>query len=582
MFRCLNTKINRGFTFIEVLVGAFLTLVIFLGIFFAYQFVLKTIGANRNKITAIAIAKGELEKIKNLPYQSVGIKNGFPDGDLEDTETVTLNNITYTVKRRVDYVIDPRDGLASPDDACPNDYKKVEVEVSWNGLSAGQVKLNIDISPKNLAEECSETGGILSVAVFDAFGAMVASPLIEIKDSETGQTIKTAVPSSGQHYFSLPSTSYKVIVSKDGYSSAQTYSTDEVANPEKPNPIVLEDQVTEISFSIDKVSSFSVDTLASWSVDYFSDSFLDQSKVSEFSNLTIGGGQVVLTDSGGVYQSSGYLTSISINPIDLVSWQDFSFNDFRPLNTEILYHILYYDGSDWILVPDSDLPGNSAGFETHPIDLSGLDPTIYPKLKLKADFSTSDLSDTPVLYDWQVSWKNSQTTPVPNVSFDLQGAKIIGTDTAEQPVYKFSQSFASDSSGHIDIANLEWDSYTFSISSETGLDLETTDPSPQPISLAPDTSLPVSLYVNAQNSLLVTVKDIDTGDSIFAASVRLYSSALNYDKTQQTDEKGKTYFIPLDVGNYTIEAQMSGYETKSENVSVSGDESIVISLTRTE
>jgi hypothetical protein len=582
MFRCLNVKTNRGFTLIEVLLGAFLTLIVFLGIFFAYQLTLKVIGTNRNKVTATAIAKGELEKIKNLPYQSVGVIGGFPDGVLDASRTDTINNINYTVEDRVDYVIDPRDGIASPDDECPNDYKRVEVKVSWSGLFSGQIKLDTDVSPKNLAQECSETGGILSISVFDAFGVMVSSPLIEVKDPQTGQVVKTATPISGKHYFSLAPATYKVVVSKDGYSSEQTYGVEQVANPEKPNPIVLEGQVSEISFSIDKVSSFSIDTLSPWGTDYFSDSFLDQSKVSKFSDLAIGSGEVVLTDSGGVYKTSGYLISTSIEPTDLIGWQDFSFNDSQPQNTQILYHVLYYDGLDWILVPDSDLPGNSTGFETYPIDLSGLDTDNYPKLELKANFSTTDLSNTPVLYDWQLSWKTNQATPAPNVSFDLQGAKIIGTDTEEQPVYKFSQSFVSDSRGHIDIADLEWDSYIFSIDPATGLDLEATDPSPQPISLPPDTSSSVSLYVNAQNSLLVTVQDVDTGLPIFAANVRLYKSDLSYDKTQQTDEKGQTYFIPLDVGAYTIEAQISGYQTKSESVSVSGDGSIVISLTRTE
>jgi hypothetical protein len=572
----------RGFTLIEVLIGAFLTLVIFLGIFLAYQFVLKITGVNRNKITATAIAEGELEKIKNLPYQSVGVEGSFPDGVLQSSRIETLNNINYTVEDRVDYVVDSRDGLASPDDECPNDYKKVEVKVFWQGPLAGEVKLGTDIAPENLAQECSETGGILSVSVFDAFGAMVASPLIEIKDPQTGQVIKTATPSSGQHYFSLAPAAYKVVVSKTGYSQDQTFSIEEVANPEKPNPIVLEGELTEISFSIDKVSSFSIDTLSSWSADYFSDSFLDQSKIVEFSNLTIGGGQVVLSDSGGTYQTSGYLISISIEPADLINWQDFSFNDSRPPNTDISYQILYYDGLEWTLVPDSDLPGNSTGFETYPIDLSGLDPVIYSKLKLKANFSTSDLSDTPILYDWQVSWKNSQTTAVANVFFNLQGAKIIGTDTAEEPVYKFSQTFASNDNGHIDISGLEWDSYTFSIDPASGLDLDSTDPSPQPIGLAPDASLPVVLYVSAQNSLLVSVYDIETGQPIFAANVRLFKSDLSYDRIQQTDEKGQAYFIPLEDGSYTVEVQASGYQTKSESVSVSGDESLVVSLTRIE
>ena len=208
----MNTYRSKGLTLIEVLIGAFLILIIFLGIFLAYQLTLKVIESNRDKITATAIAKGELEKIKNLPYQSVGVIGGFPEGVLDASKTSTINGIDYTINDRVDYVIDPRDGIASPDDECPNDYKRVESKVSWPGLFSGQVKLDTDISPKNLAQECSETGGILSISVFDAFGVMVSSPLIEIKNPQTGQIIKTATPSSGEHYFSLSPATYKVVV----------------------------------------------------------------------------------------------------------------------------------------------------------------------------------------------------------------------------------------------------------------------------------------------------------------------------------------------------------------------------------
>ncbi|HHE76530.1 MAG TPA: hypothetical protein ENL27_00905, partial [Candidatus Parcubacteria bacterium] len=171
----------KGLTLVESLLAAFLTLTIFLGIFLAYQSALKLIGVNRNKVTAAAIATGELEKIKNIPYPSVGVKDGFPDGVLDASRAVTLNGVDYTVEYRVDYVVDPADGVASPDDECPNDYKRVEIKVSWGGFLAGSVSLTTDISPQTLAQECSETGGVLSVSVFNAVGEMVSSPLIKVK-----------------------------------------------------------------------------------------------------------------------------------------------------------------------------------------------------------------------------------------------------------------------------------------------------------------------------------------------------------------------------------------------------------------
>ena len=102
----LNSK-NRSFTLIEVLIGTFLILIVFLGIFGAYQLGFKVIGQSKNKITATAILNGEIEKIRNLPYESVGVQGQFPDGVLEPVSTVVFNNIQYKIERRVDFVVGP-------------------------------------------------------------------------------------------------------------------------------------------------------------------------------------------------------------------------------------------------------------------------------------------------------------------------------------------------------------------------------------------------------------------------------------------------------------------------------------------
>ncbi len=442
MIKSPNFKKTESFTLIEVLVGTFLILIVFLGIFAAYQLGLKVVGQSKNKITATAIANGEIEKVRNLPYESIGIIGGFPEGDLESIKTTTINNIEYTIETRVDYVVDSADGISAPEDECPNDYKRMEVKISWSGLLGGEVKLITDVSPENLAQECAETGGILLISVFDAYGTMVTSPLIEIKIPATGEVVKTATPIEGKHFFSLAPATYKVVISKTNYSSERTYGIEEITTPEKPHLIVLEGELTESSFSIDKVSSFSVDTL----------SLLDEEEV-----------------------------------------------------------------------------------------------------------------------------------PIPNAFFHLQGGKIIGTDENEGPVYKYSQGHVSGGDGHIDISNLEWDNYAFSTDPATGLDLESTEPSPQPIGLSPDTfQKPVKLYLTAQNSLLVTVQDLNTAEPIFSAAVRLYTLDLTYDNTQYTDGGGRTYFIPLESTDYTMEIEAAGYVGYSGIVSVLGDTTKIINLERIE
>jgi hypothetical protein len=574
-----KAKNCSGFSLIEVLIGILLVTVIFFAIYGFYQLSLAVVMQSQNRITATAIANSRIEIIKNLPYDSIGIINGFPSGILYSSTTTVMNGISYTITSRVDYFVDSADGIASPDDACPNDYKRVQIDVSWSGSRiGGKVSGITDIAPKDLAQECSTGGGILSVSVSDGFGAMISSPLIEIKDPASGLNISTFSPIGGQHYFSLATTTYKVVVSKLGYGVDMTYGTSEVTTPDKPNPLILGGELITLSFLIDKVGNLSIDTLSPWGADYFSDTFLDQGKISENNNLLIKDSQVILaTDTFG-YLSFGNLVSSDIFPGNLVSWNSISFSDYKPSGTDLKYQIYFASDTSWILVPDGDLPGNSAGFSSSPVNLSGLPALTYSKLRIRADFSTDSTSSSPALSEWQASWVNNSETAIPNTSFKLHGNKTIGKDSSDKPVYKYSISTSTDSNGHKNISNAEADLYSFSSDPATGLNLVNINPSPQPVNLLPDSTLSVKLYLDSQNSLLLTLQDITDLVPVFAASARLYNNSLGYDNTQYTDANGQTYFAPLANANYNLEISSPNYLPTSTVVSVSGDKIKIIKL----
>ena len=446
-----SALIKKGFSLIEVLVGVSLALIVFLGIFGAYQLGLKAIMQSRNKVVATAIANGEIEKIRNLAYGSVGVVGSFPSGILLASSTKQQNNNNYTIERRVDYVIDESDGLVSPADECPNDYKRAEIRVSWSGRFSGEVILTTDVAPLSLAEECSETGGILQVSVFNSVGLMIPSPLIEVKNPVTLEILKTATPISGEHYFSLNPATYKVVVSKTGYSIEQTYGSGEIYNgktiitPENPHPIVFEGQLTENSFSIDGLSSMTIQARGT--------------------------------------KGQGY----------------------------------------------------------------------------------------PVVH---------------NVILTLTGAKRVGLDANENPIYKYSQAHTTDGPGQVEILNLEWDSCSFSVLTPglnlVGIEFPPGTETTQPVGLAPNTSLSIRLIVKAENSLLVIVQDIATGGPIFSASVRLSNTSLGYDTAQYTGEDGKTYFIPLEPVTYNLEIQAPGYSILTTQAFVSGDSTKIVTIEQIE
>lgn len=574
---------NTGFTLIETLVGTSILLIVIIGLYGIFQLGLRVANQSKMRITATALANKGIESAKNLPYNEIGTIGGIPPGVISETEEVITNNATYTIKTTVNYIDDPFDGVA-PADTVPNDYKKVKVKVSWEGFLGGDVALLTDIAPLGL--ETTEGGGSLFISVFGALGLGIGQADIHIVNTAVDPNINVSYQTNNDGEYLVAgapsSTAYEITASKPGYSTHRTYGDNEVTTPEKPHGLVLEGKLTTISFSIDKVSSFRVRTRSPWGSESFTDSFPDDSQVAELSDTVIDMGQVGLATTTEGYWANGYLISATIAPESLDEWNKLSWDDGKPVNTDIKYQLLYATNTNWELIPDSDLSDNFEGFDSSPADLSELSVETYPQIRIKGNLSTDSIVATPSLYSWDVSWKTTETTSIGNVSFNLRGNKIIGTDSEEEPVYKYSADLITNTGGQLTINDIEWDSYTFTIDPAENLDLVETDPVSDPIGedidLIPDTTQQVTLMLDAENELLVVVRNSETLEPIFNAQVRLYNNGLEYDEAQYTDEEGRTLFIPLEIETYNLEIQVNGYDSYSGTIYISEDELTIINL----
>jgi len=569
---------QKGFSLLEILIGVFLLMIVFIGIIGAYRVGLRVVSQSRLRVLATALANQRVEFARNLSYVDVGTIGGIPPGVIPETETIARNGVDFIVKTTVVYVDDPFDGEA-PADALPNDYKRVKVRVSWDSGTSGDVALISDISPKGLETDIG--GGNLFVTVFNAVGIPISEAEVHVVNNDVlpvidanfetntdGKVLIAGAPASVE--------GYEVTVSKTGMSADQTYGTEVVAVPNTPHVTVLEGELTQISFSIDTLGSFSIDTFSPFGGGSFADSFVDASRISASQDIFLSGGAVSLA-STTEYVPVGSITSISVGPAELVTWDEFFWNDSEPVDTEIRYRILFFDGLSWGEIPDTDLSGNSVGFINSPVDISGLSTTTYPVLRLYAELTTSNSSSTPLLADWQASWIDGNAIAVPNVDVHVQGAKTIGTDASENPVYKYEADVTTDGGGHADISGWEWDSYTFSII-HPSLSLVDMDPAPQPVTLVPGETKSVSLFVAAENNVLFTVTNSETAEPVFSASVRLTRAISGYDKTQFTNAEGQTIFIPLSSDSYNYEISTAGYQTAAGSVSASGNTARAVTL----
>jgi hypothetical protein len=222
---------------------------------------------NRARITAKHLAQERLELIRNLPYSKIGTIGGIPQGAvIPQTETIILNGLKYTLKTSITYVDDPFDGTqgGTPDDALAADYKRVRVEVSWEGLASSSknpVVLVTDIVSKGI--ETTTGGGTLSIFVFDANGEPVPQAELTIVATTTSPQVNISAQTASNGRYALPGADpctacYEITVTKPGYTTARTYSTVEIANPDKPHQTVLTGQRTDVNFSIDRFSTLNI------------------------------------------------------------------------------------------------------------------------------------------------------------------------------------------------------------------------------------------------------------------------------------------------------------------------------------
>ena len=261
-------SLSKGFTLIESLVSiaifSMMALVVYQAFFLTYRNAI----ANWENTTISSLARQYLENARNIPYAQIGTIQGNPHGSLPDfanPSTATIGNTTYQMYFEITYLDDPADGTALlGTDPVPNDYKQVKLSVK-NTTTGKITNFVTSISPSGLENMVS--GGALSLSIIDAFGQPVPDATINITNNllspsinlsrlsdSNGKWIEVGLPNSGN--------SYHITVTKNGYSSDQTYPiTGQNPSPTKPDATIGNGQVTQISFGIDKTSNLTFNTL---------------------------------------------------------------------------------------------------------------------------------------------------------------------------------------------------------------------------------------------------------------------------------------------------------------------------------
>ncbi|MBI5229732.1 MAG: prepilin-type N-terminal cleavage/methylation domain-containing protein [Candidatus Magasanikbacteria bacterium] len=151
-------------------------------------------------------------------------------------------------------------------------------------------------------------------------------------------------------------------------------------------------------------------------------------------------------------------------------------------------------------------PGGAITNPVHP------DATVAAQTVTNISFNIDKVGSIPI------TSMNELCVPKSNVGFNVKGEKLIGKDPN---VLKFDQTITTNAAGQYSLNNLEWDTYTFSLSGTT-YDIAGTIPT-LPITLAPGATQNFSavLASHTTNNLLITVKDNGTKLPLTGATVTI-------------------------------------------------------------
>jgi prepilin-type N-terminal cleavage/methylation domain-containing protein len=266
--RALFCHEDDGFTLIEMVVAVAVFAVLLVGVVGLISMMGRSVKASREQTVLASLAANYLEVVRNLPYSEVGTVSGNPAGSLPDQDnaiTATIENANYSIYYEVTYVDDPADGtITAGTDPSANDYKQVKMYIQ--NETTGVVRaFSTNVTPQGL--EGTVNAGALSIKVFDAQGEPVAGASVAITNIAGTLSLNRSTDASGNWIeVGLPAgvNQYHVVVTKDGYSTDQTYPiTGTNPNPVKPDPTISNGLVTQVSFAIDTVSSLTIRTLDS-------------------------------------------------------------------------------------------------------------------------------------------------------------------------------------------------------------------------------------------------------------------------------------------------------------------------------
>ncbi len=271
---------RNGTTLIDLVMSMAIIALLFGGVYLVFFSIETAVGNISVRAAATVAINNEIETIRNLPYASVGTVNGIPSGIIPQTQTVADGNFSFILQTTVLNIDDPYD--QSPSSTPVADYKLVDITASCPlCTNFVPVEVTTTVAPSLLAQ--GTVYGSIFIYAIDANGIPLENATIRIVNASVTPTVDltdTTNASGVLKLIGVPTSSqgYQIFASKSGYSNEQTYPVGAAGNPNPtlPNITVASQTVSNVTFSIDRVSSLAVTTVNNRCVPVGSEPFFMQ------------------------------------------------------------------------------------------------------------------------------------------------------------------------------------------------------------------------------------------------------------------------------------------------------------------
>lgn len=268
---------SSGYTLVELVIGMTVLAIVALSVMNMFVTLAHSAAMTKRKAIASTLATNQMEYLKSLPYDNLGVAGGtIPvTSPLPVTTTQTYNGVVYTIKTSINYVDDAYDGCgpyptlalkqqycrnypppsgAPATDSNPADYKIAHVTVS---APATQPLAEVDTQISARVAETASTTGALFVTVVDQNGSPVSGATAQVTNTTLSPSVNVSdsTDSNGVAIFYglRPDTNgndYTITASKTGYSTLNTIEPSGSLQPNYPSQNIIAQQSSSITLTI--------------------------------------------------------------------------------------------------------------------------------------------------------------------------------------------------------------------------------------------------------------------------------------------------------------------------------------------